>query len=566
MKKETYIDEIEDKIKQEKFKIRKTFSYDDCRVAILELTRSIDSAFVYVYFLLPREDKDYENAYKVFSYISAGFYNSLKIFIDNSINKSGYPLFVSDNNGIKWANDTNIRLGHIGYVEKYIELARQELFSIDKINLNDYKFTNLFPFPNREQLVVEDFNWWQSQVSFSDKDLERLRYLKPIVEKQVFEKVSVWKNHFIKYDCTSQLDEHYEIVGRLFRRKMTGSDSFPLDAKFGLLKFSEIIMILEALMGYTLKHKDHCLALLRKSNYKVNPWNLYPLDERIDDLAYNISIHKKLDYKKVFSFLSKFSIDEKDVKKLGDSAGNAPPPIIRISKEFVLKSVAGILNNPFAYLTRSLKFHYESDYFNAVNHREQVFKNDLYTLFDSENLVCVNRNINLKLKGKLITDIDALIYDANSKTVLLIQLKWLDDFGASMKMRYSMSKNFYGSSIKWIDKVSNWIKEREIFELIKDDIRGIKQDEVESIELLILGRNFSHFSDQKEDKRATWCSWYTLIRLITENVNYKKDIKLLLKKIQEKNLACDKELSKEEIDSIADEVLQVEQSKILIGF
>ncbi|WP_103068274.1 hypothetical protein [Aquimarina sediminis] len=566
MTKEIYIKEIRSKIEQEKLKIRKTFSFDDSRIAMLELTRSIDSAFVYIYFLLPREDKEYENAYIVFSYISAGFYNSLKTFIDKSINKSGYPLFVSDSNGVKWANDTNIRFGHIGYIEKYIELANQQLFSINKINANDYKFTNLFPSPNREQLVVEDFNWWQNQISFSEKDLTRLKYLKPIVEKQVFEKVSIWKEHFIRYDSTSELDEHYEIVGRLFRRRMTGSDSFPLDAKFGLLSFGEIIMIIEAIIGYSLKHKDHCLALLRKTNYTINPWNLYPLDERIDDLAYSISIHKKLDYKKVFSFLVKLSIDEKDVDKLGDSAGNAPPPLIRISKEFILKSLAGILNNPFAYLTRSLKFNYERDYFNAVNHREKVFKDDLYKLLDAKNLISISRNINLKLNGKLITDIDALIYDINSKTILLVQLKWLDDFGASMKMRYSMSKNFYSSSIKWIDKVESWLKEREIFELIKNDIKGINQNDIKNIELLILGRNFSHFSDQKEDNRASWCSWYTLIKLVTENSNYKKDIKLLTRKIKENNLKYDKNLSKEEIDSIEDEILQVQKSKISIGF
>jgi len=566
MDKEILINEIKSKIENEKIKLCKTFSHQDYRIAIIELTRSVDSAFVFLYFILKKEDEEFQNAYKVFSYVSAGFYNSLKIFIDNSIYKSGYPSFVSDSNGIKWANQININLGHIGYIEKYLELARQGFFTIKKTNSKDYKLTSLFPFPNREQLVVKDFNWWQDQISFPEEDIQRLEYLKPIVEKQIFEKVSIWREYFIKYDSTKELDEHYEIVGRLYRKRMTGSDSFPMNTKFGLLTFGEIVIIIEALIGYSLKHKDHCLALLKKSNYKINPWNLYSLDERIDSLAYNISTHKGIKYEKVVSFLIKFAIDEKDINKLGDAAGNAPPPLIRISKEFVLKSIAGVLNNPFAYLTRSLKVHYEKNYFDAVNHREKVFKENLYQLLDSENLVCVSRNINLKLNGKLITDIDALIYDYNSKTLLLVQLKWLDDFGGSMKMRYSMSKNFYNSSIKWINKMTKWLEERELFEIIKDDISDINRSDIENMELLILGRNFSHFSDQKEDKRATWCSWYTLMRLVKENNEYRNNLNKLIKGIQENNKKYDKKLTETQIAQIENEVLQFEKSKVIIGF
>lgn len=563
MSKYTYIAELLLHIQREKNKIKKTFLLDDCRISIIELTRSIDSSFVYVNFVLNKEMKEYNNAVKVFNFISTGFFNSLNIFLDKSIYKSGYPLFPSNIKSIEWAN--NVNLGHIGYVEKFIQLAKQDFFKIDKCDSN-YKFINLSLYANREQLVVEDFYWWQNQIKFSEKELERLEYLKPIVDKQINEKVAVWKKYFIKYDCSPELDEHYELVGRFYKRKMVGSDSFPLESKFGLLTFGEIIMIIEAIIGYSIKHKDHCLALLKKTNYKINPWNIYPLDERIDDLANSIASHKNLNYNEVYSFLKVFAIDDKDIEKLSDSPGNAPPPLIRISKEFVLKSIAGALNNPFAYLTRSLKCNYERDYFNAVNDREKVFKIELYELLKAPNLITISRNINLKLDGKLITDIDALIYDTNSKTIFLIQLKWLDDYGSSMKMRNNMSKNFYSSSIKWIDNVKSWLLKNDVTELLKHDLKSIKKDGVLNIELLILGRNFSHFSDQKEDKRAIWCSWYTLIKLVSENQSCIQDLSILANIIKKNNLKHNTKLSKDEIDSVDDEILQVGNSNIIIGF
>lgn len=545
-------------IKIEEIKIKSSIKNIDNRISVIELTRCLDHATIHNYLLnmqnaITLEDK------LIYNFIGTGFYEGLKLFYDNSIHQSGFPLYASCKNQISWANTVLINMGHIGYIKRFILLAEQGLFKVSKLGTKFY-FTNQTTNPGRESLGTEDFFWWQNRVQLSESEKERMLDLKPIIEKQLFDEVEVWKDHFIKYGCTEELDEFYELAGKEYRIQFHSNDSFPIDSIFGDLSFGEIISIMEALIGYSVKHRDHCLSLLNKTNYKINPWNIHTLPYRLDDLAESVATHKGLEYFSVLKFLENITLNNENINVLGKDAGLSPPPLIKISKEHILRSEAGALINPFSYLVRALKLNYEKDYFKAVNEREEIFKKELYHLLSSKSILKSSANINLKQSGKLITDIDAMLYDVNSKCLVLIQLKWYDDFGPSMKARYSMSNNFMQHSIKWIDKMSSWIEENDPKQLLEriDKSTEIKNKEIKSIHLWILGRNFSHFSDKEADKRAIFCSWYKLYRTVYEHPELKENL-WDLSQFLEKNSLEHKEMPK-----IEDQELQVGKYKIYI--
>jgi hypothetical protein len=504
-------------------KISNSFDIDK-RIAILELTRCLDHGFVYTRSMLKTENKESRNAREIYGFISVGFAACLKLFYDDSIKQLGCPFYPSNKEMIDWANSCLINSGHIAYTLRFIELSKQGLFSVVKDGEN-YKFSNTTIFPGLEQKSTEDFYWWQSQNALSEQEEIKLSTLKPKVEEDLFRETEIWNTFFIKYGCTANLDEYYELLGRHESRVMVGYDSFPDDAIFNGLFFREIKMIVEALIGYTLKHRDHCFTLLKKSNYTLNPWNHYTLPDLLTDLIESIVIHKHLPREKVVDFLNILTLDEKSIDRLAKIQGGAPPLLIKISSSHILKSMAGCLVNPFSFLTEALKSSYEKDYFNAVNYREAVFKNQLYSLFEASSIHKCDTNINLKNGNEYITDIDALLYDETNEFLLVVQLKWLDSFGGSMKMRSSMSKNFYSSSIKWVRNVIEWVNLNGEIELLKR-IKSInaQKKNVKHLRLIVLGRNFSHFSDIQEEKNAIWVSWYTLQKAITTNPELKNDL------------------------------------------
>lgn len=253
-------------IKQEEDKIRNSSKTEDKRFPVIELTRAIDNATIFNY-LTQIQNLSTPKDETIYQFIATGFFEALKLFIDDSIKKSGFPLYASSKKEIEWANSVLINTGHIGYAKRLILLTEQGLLSVSKLG-NRFIFVNQTANPGREALGVEDFLWWQEHVQLSDSDTKRMLELKPIIEKQLFDEVEVWKDHFIKYRCTEELDEFYELSGKAHRIKFHSNDSFPNDSKFGDLNFGQIISIMEAIIGYSIKHKDHCLALLKKTNYR----------------------------------------------------------------------------------------------------------------------------------------------------------------------------------------------------------------------------------------------------------------------------------------------------------
>ncbi|RIJ48701.1 hypothetical protein D1614_09210 [Maribellus luteus] len=514
-------------VQQQQLELKKSNRFSDNRIAATEIVRCLDHSSVSSFLkqinkVSTEEDIERERLF------GTGFYEALKLFLDSSIKESGFPLFAANQQTINWINQVLINSGYLGYTKRLIKLTEQGLFKVSKLG-NEYLFINQTENPGREALGVEDFLWWQGHVKSQESDKHRMLELEPIIEKQLFEEVEVWKDYFIKYGCTQELDEFYELSGKDYRIRYHSNDAFPIDSKFGDLNFGEIISIMEALIGYSIKHKDHCLALLKKTNYKINPWNIHTLPYRLDDLANSVSIHKKLNFNSVYNFLENITLNDENIEILGRDAGVSTPPTIRISKELVLRSAAGTLINPFSYLVRALKLNYERDYSIAVNKREDVYKKELYQLFPAVNIFKTSSNINLKQAGKLVTDIDAMLFDKETRTLILVQLKWYDDFGPSMQARNSMAHNFMTQAVKWIEKVSEWIENNDPKVLLNrlDKNPKIENQEISNIHLWILGRNFSHFSDKEEDKRAVWCSWYRLFRVIHENPHLNNNLNLL---------------------------------------
>jgi hypothetical protein len=552
------IQQLNNAIKVEEAKIQNSCKNIDNRISVIELTRCLDHATIHNY-LLKLQNAITLNDKQIFNFIATGFYDGLRLFYDDSVHQSGFPIYSSSGNQISWANSVLIKSGHIGYIKRFILLTEQGLFKVSKLGTKFY-FTNQTPNPGRESLGTEDFYWWQNCAQLSKSETERMLDLKPIIEKQLFDEVEVCKDHFIKYGCTKELDEFYDLAGKEYRIQFHSNDSFPIDSTFGDFSFGEIISIMEALIGYSIKHKDHCLSLLKKTNYKINPWNIHTLPYRLDDLAESVSTHKGLEYYSVLKFLENITLNNENINVLGRDAGQSPPPLIKISKEHILRSAAGTLINPFSYLARALKLNYEKDYFKAVNKREEVFKQEFYQLFPLQSILKGSTNINLKESGKLITDIDAMLYDVNYKCLVLIQLKWYDDFGPSMKARFSMANNFMQQSIKWIDKVTSWIEMNDPKQLLErlDESSEIKNKEIENIHLWILGRNFSHFSDKEADKRAIFCSWYKLYKTVYEHPELKENL-WDLSQFLEKNSLEHKEMPK-----IENQELQVGKYKFCI--
>jgi len=191
-----------------------------------------------------------------------------------------------------------------------------------------------------------------------------------------------------------------------------------------------------------------------------------------------------------------------------DEPGVPPPPYLTLSDSQLVRSVAGCLDNPSGFLNRMLKIKHPLEHSKAVNEREIRFIRDLGQLFAGDRFIRIEKPVLIR-SDKGNTDIDAVIYDTQTKALGLFQLKWQDPLGESVKLRRTKAENLYKAN-EWVDKVCSWLQSRSGPEILKST-RVIRRrpapDALGEVFLFVLGRNNIHFTNSTADPRAVWGSW-----------------------------------------------------------
>jgi hypothetical protein len=190
---------------------------------------------------------------------------------------------------------------------------------------------------------------------------------------------------------------------------------------------------------------------------------------------------------------------------------------VDMGREFVLAPAMAALMNPFVDVTRHLRSHYGGDWDRAVDSREEVFRADLARLFAGPRFHVLSSGVPLRrADGTDLTDVDAVILDAVSGTLALVQLKWHDVFAHSLRERESRKRNLLAAA-EWVGRVSGWVGERSSADIarqlgMKTPSAGADHKPV----ILVLTRNMARFSGSHTyDSRSAWLSWPELVRSVS---------------------------------------------------
>ena len=194
---------------------------------------------------------------------------------------------------------------------------------------------------------------------------------------------------------------------------MLGNDTFPREAKFGGQEFGLYCAAVATLVGWFSKHLGFCFELLKKQP-SLEPRNIVTITVPLEYEVECLSAALEVDDSTALQVINALTLTVENKKEHCSIAGNLITPVfIGIGENKLLRPVWGILSEPFLFLLHELRYRYCSDWDDAVNGREQVFRNDLYTLLLSDRFYKLNRNALLKSGGQRITDVDAFIlYEA----------------------------------------------------------------------------------------------------------------------------------------------------------
>jgi hypothetical protein len=111
----------------------------------------------------------------------------------------------------------------------------------------------------------------------------------------------------------------------------------------------------------------------------------------------------------------------------------------------------------------------------------------------------------------VVTDIDFVAYEHETRTLLLFQLKWQQPSVNDDRVRRSNATNLVNASNDWVQAVHDWVSCVGI-DCVMQRL-GLIDSGATSFHTIVLGRYHAHFTGAKDlDGRAVWADWGHFLR------------------------------------------------------
>ncbi len=211
-----------------------------------------------------------------------------------------------------------------------------------------------------------------------------------------------------------------------------------------------------------------------------------------------------------------FTLDRESAAYHAAVPGVAAAPLVQVEPDRLAPSLHGVTTEPLLFLTREFKRRDAQGYHNTAFLREDVFRQELYALFDDRRFVTSAGAIKLRRDaGTLRTDIDAVVFDRKTGTLGVFELKSQDPFARSTAELTRQRDNVLYAN-RQVSGVLDWLRRHGGDDLLgRVDSRTAKRFRVHKVYPFVLGRYLAHFSDGPEpDRRAAWGTWPQVLRLL----------------------------------------------------
>lgn len=426
-------------------------------------------------------------------------------------------VFASDKQAITNAQMLLTFSGRVGLSQQYLEYLRYGMIKVASINDREvtfeasYKYFGVERFDKDYKGFIENYTLLSFAELREAGQTRQFKDVKPLISQTATKPLP----QFMSYNAPEEVAEYFLQQGLDRLISLHEHENFGNDDMFCGISYRKYVDAIELLMGVALMHFNYALAVI-ESHPQTLLANLLPYlrpdSSFIQLLIDDINVTEQ----QARQIIDCLTLNKTNYEGYTEFTAAAPPPFVRMANGYLLRSVAGCLDNPFQLLNYELKRRFSSDYFRAVNNRENRFRNHLFAFFPQEHIVKLSRGVRLTTPlGS--TDIDAVIYDRKAGIMALIQLKWPDAHGDSLRRRESAMTNYYGKANEWVEKIHSWLevsKPKNIFGALQIKI---PQDEINNFKgsyIFVLNRHTAHFTSGEPSDKAAWGSWPQFLTLI----------------------------------------------------
>lgn len=491
-------------------KLRETFHLD-AYYAIQILIRRLDVINMFFWNSKHLSEGQINEIREFFNF---GWSPLMKLFLDDHNYNIPHQFIQTQQQDYEWADSVLLHSGRLAFCKQLLDYEKADLLRF--INVKEKEFEIKYP---NEQIGHAYFER-KSVDFFREEIVERIIKDKKtknlLTENEIKSKLrEIIKNpygKFISYATTEEIDEYYNEKGHHHILRIQSYDDFDTKDIFGGIEYWKYVDLIEIICGVAIMHTEACIELT-KMNSEVDMHNILSYMYFKDSTVKIYSNYFGVSDEVIEQMISCVTLNKENYQYYLNTPAPAPPIYFQISENQLIRSISGCLGNPFRFLNAELKRKYKKDYDIAVNNREQRFRKELFLLLPHERIVKIPKEINLSF-NQMQTDIDAVAYDTETKTLGIFQLKWQDPFGHSMKERFSRITNLFPKANEWIEKMKFWFSNnntKTILNSLQITRYFPEAKEISEICVFVIARNDIHFTGIKTDDRVAWGSWHQII-------------------------------------------------------
>ncbi len=491
-------------------KLRETFHFDSY-YAIQILIRRLDVVSMFFWNSKHMSEEKVNESREFFNF---GWAPLIKLFLNEHNYSIPHQFIQTQKRDYDWADSVILHSGRLAFCRQLLDYEKADLLNFISVKENEFEIK----YPN-EQIGHAHFE--RKSVDFFKEEIVN-RIIKDkktknkLTESEIKSKLrEIIKNpygKFISYATTEEIDEYYNEKGHHHILRVQSYDDFDTNDTFGGIEYWKYVDLIEIICGVAIMHTDACIELT-KMNSEVDMHNILSYMYFKDSTIKTYSNYFGVTDEVIEQMISCVTLSQENYEYYLDIPAPAPPMYFQVSENQLIRSIAGCLGNPFRFLNTELKRKYKRDYDVAVNNREIRFRKELFLFFPHDRIIKIPKEINLSFNG-MRTDIDAVAYDSETKTLGIFQLKWQDPFGHSMKERFSRITNLFPKANEWIEKMKFWFLNNDTKTILNAlQITKYFPDakEISEVCVFVIARNDIHFTGIKTDDRVAWGSWHQLI-------------------------------------------------------
>jgi hypothetical protein len=425
----------------------------------------------------------------------------LKILHDDS---GGVPWGPAKPKLVAYANEYLIKCGKLAHLRRVLELER---FGLAKANFVRPGHLIVRVTPETQEAEDRDS---QAEIDLYLSHSDEASTLdEPDISSRIEDYTDVHDGWFIRYDPDHETFAHHREIAACRARSIAEAHALPPSTILGGRSFQDWTGLSTSAQGRVLHHIA-CATSLRATHDNLDLRNLLTIFARKDDvIAVLQESGERLEDARLA--MSLMTLDAETAAWYERQHEIPLAYYIDFGRDFVLLPCFAGLLNPYAGLTLQLRNVYRSDWDKGVDGREEIFRTDLRIAFPAPRFLVSQTGFALRRpNGELITDIDAVIVDREAGSLALIQLKWHDIFGRSLRERSSRMRNLLAANT-WVERVTEWVAGRPAADIGAAFNLGTIAGDQEPM-LFVLTRHTAHFTGATPyDPRAAWLGWAQLL-------------------------------------------------------